>query len=82
MTKKEKCTPFRLLIFLCALVLSVTKSESQVLSLQSSLSQGLPFKSGVLFTDGQTLLSSAQFQTDILPQSPEAAAMAKGYILP
>ena len=82
MTKKEKCTPFRLLIFLCALVLSVTKSESQVLSLQSSLSQGLPFKSGVLFTDGQTLLSSAQFQTDILPQSPEAAAMVKYTLLP
>lgn len=58
-----------------------TEGRAQRLSLGSSLYPGFPFKHPY-FTDGATATSGAQFQSDILPQSPEAEAMAKHTLLP
>jgi YD repeat-containing protein len=65
-------------IFFGPLSLSVS---AQYLPLEGRISTLFPFKHEVFF-DGTTLLSSAQFNPDILPQSPEAEAMTKYTLLP
>ncbi|TDW99185.1 RHS repeat domain-containing protein [Dinghuibacter silviterrae] len=55
--------------------------DAQSLSLGTSLYPGFPFKSSA-YSGSSGPLSSAQFQTDILPQSPEAEAMVKYTLLP
>jgi hypothetical protein len=54
--------------------------SAQYLSIGSSYHPTY-FRNGV-FTEQNSLLSSAQFQTDLLPQSPNAEAMTKYTLLP